>query len=268
VTEPLSPDGPGLTPRSLGITFRPEFFDGIDPELIERGDPVPSEVDEWATLAAAIEDAAERFTMIELGAGFGRWTVYAAAALRKLRPHVRYRLVAVEAEPTHFAWLRQHTRDYGLRRWSRRGTCRLIHAAVSGREGEEDFYVGDPGAWYGQALVRPENAGADAEVGRVRTIRLSHLLRRLGSVDLVDLDIQGAELEVLAEARSELSRVRRIHVETHTEAIDQALPELFSDWTLVAAQPLGARAETPFGPADYSGGGFQVWLNPGVTSLP
>jgi FkbM family methyltransferase len=262
VTEPLISDVRGLGPRSLGVRFRPEFFAGIDPEELDRANPVPSEFDEWATLAAAIDDAASRFTMIELGAGFGRWTVYAAAALRKLRPDVRYRLIAVEAEPTHFAWLRQHTRDYGLRRWSRRGSCRLINAAVSGREGDDDFYAGDPATWYGQALVRPENVGADAQVMRVQTIRLSRLLRRLGFVDLIDMDIQGAELEVLAEARSELSRVRRIHVETHSEAIDEALPGLFADWTLVAAKPLGAHAETPLGPADYSGGGFQVWLNP------
>jgi FkbM family methyltransferase len=226
---------------------------------------VPTEIDEWAALTDAIQDAADPFTMIELGAGFGRWTVNAAAALRKIKPHTSYRLVAVEAEPTHFAWLRRHTRDNGLRRWSRRGSCRLIHAAVSGSEGEDDFYVGDPAGWYGQALVRPENAGADAQVMRVETVRLSQLLRRLGFVDLVDMDIQGAELEVLAEARSELSRVRRIYVETHSAAIDEALPEIFSGWELVAAQPLGANAETPFGPAAYSGGGFQVWLNPAAT---
>ena len=258
MTEPLVPDGPAWTPRSLGVAFRPEFLEGVTPEELEAR---PSEFDQWATLAGAITDAAGRFTMVELGAGFGRWTVYAAAALRTSRPDVRHRLVAVEAEPTHFAWLRRHTRDHGLGRWSRGGTCRLIQAAASGSDGEEDFYVGDPARWYGQALVRPENVGADAEV-RVKTIRLSHLLRRLGFVDLLDLDIQGAELEVLSEARSELRRVRRIYVETHSAAIDEALPDLFLDWTLVAAQPLGASTETPYGPAEYTEGGFQVWLNP------
>jgi FkbM family methyltransferase len=255
--ERLAQDGPVFVPRWLGVKIRSEFVTGISSD-----DLVPSEVDEWATLRAAIEAADERFTMIELGAGFGRWTVNAAAALRKIKPQTRHRLVAVEAEPTHFTWLRRHTRDNGLRRWTWRGTCRLICAAVSGREGEDEFYVGNPAGWYGQALVRPENAGADAPTVRVRTIRLSDLLRQLGSVDLVDMDIQGAELEVLAEARSELHRVRRLYVETHSESIHDGLRDLMAGWTLVAAKPIGALVETPFGLADYGGGGFQAWRNP------
>jgi FkbM family methyltransferase len=250
--------------RSLGMTTRPEFRAGIVPAVIR-----PSDVDEWATLLAAIQAAGEHFTMIELGAGFGRWTVNAATALRRIKPHTRHRFAAVEAEPTHFAWLRLHTRDNGLRRWSRRGTCRLIHAAVSGRDGEDDeFYVGNPAGWYGQALVRPENSGAAAPTMRVRTIRLGNLLRDLGSVDLVDMDIQGTELEVLVEARPELHRVRRIYVETHSEAIDDALPDLLADWTLVAAQRVGERVETAFGLADYGGGGFQSWVNPEFSQAP
>jgi hypothetical protein len=120
-----------------------------------RPGPQPGEASEWQALLDALAEASGRLTMLELGAGFGRWTVYAAAAVRLYRPELRYRLVAVEAEPTHFRWLRQHTRDNGLRRWSRAGSYRLVEAAVSGQDGGDNFYVGDPRAWYGQALVRP-----------------------------------------------------------------------------------------------------------------
>jgi hypothetical protein len=89
--------------------------------------------------------------MLELGAGVGRWTVYAAAVISRYRPELRCRLVAVEAEPTHFRWLSQHTRANGLHCWSHAGSCRLVEEAVSGASGREPFYVGAiPGADMGR----------------------------------------------------------------------------------------------------------------------
>jgi len=135
---------------------------------LRRDWPVADEALEWQTLFDAIADADGRLTMLELGAGYGRWTVYAAAVIRRYRPELKYLLVAVEAEPTHFRWLKRHTRANGLLRGSRAGSCRLVEAAVSRASGRDSFYVGDPSAWYGQAVVRPENAGADAAVRQVR----------------------------------------------------------------------------------------------------
>jgi FkbM family methyltransferase len=233
--------------------------------VTDWGRPNADELTEWQSMFDAIEDARGRLTVFELGAGFGRFTVSAALALRRFRPEVKYRLVAVEAEPTHYRWLKQHTRANGLRRWSRAGTCKLIHAAISGAEGRDRFYVGDPKDWYGQALVRPENEGADARVAEVRTVTLSSLLRPLDRVDLIDLDIQGAELEVLSEAAPALGQVRRIHVETHSEEIDRGLPEVLEraagTWQQEAAIPLGAKCTTSQGEADFTGGGVQLWRN-------
>ena len=250
--------------EQLEVLTRGEFYEARTAVMGLVG-PGPWELSEWQALLDAVADASGRFTMLELGAGFGRWTVYAAAAIRRYRPELKYRLVAVEAEPTHFRWLRQHTRDNGLRRWSRAGSCRLLEVGVSREGGREKFFFGDPRGWYGQALVRPENETADAPVKQVKTVRLSELLRRLDRVDLIDLDIQGAELEVLAEAAPSLAHVRRIHVETHWDAIDQDLPAVFEqasgEWTLEIAVPLGARRSTPIGEADFSGGGVQLWRN-------
>jgi FkbM family methyltransferase len=231
----------------------------------DRARPSASELTEWQALLDAVDAADGWLTMLELGAGFGRWTVYAAAAIRRYRPDLKYRLVAVEAEPTHFRWLKQHTRDNRVRRWSRAGSCRLVKAAASAHAGRDSFFFGNPDAWYGQALVRPENETADAPVTQVRTVTLSSLLKPLDHVDLIDLDIQGAELEVLAEAAPSLGHVRRIHVETHLDVIDEQLPTVLSqaagDWVLETAVPLGAQRPTPLGDADFSGGGVQLWRN-------
>ncbi len=180
--------------------------------------------------------------------------------------------MAVEAEPTHFRWLKQHTRDNRLRRWSPAGSCKLVKAAVSRVSGRDRFFFGDPQAWYGQTLVRPENESADAPVMEVRTVTLSELLAPFNHVDVIDLDIQGAELEVLAEAAPSLGRVRRVHVETHFDVIDEQLPAVFEraagEWQQEIAIPLGARRSTPLGEADFSGGGVQLWRNDAYAETP
>ena len=262
----------------MGGLFERFLGDGAELDVITRGDfyppgtptsrrarPGAGEASEWQALLDAVADASGRLTMLELGAGYGRWTVFAVAAIRRYRPELKYRLVAVEAEPTHFRWLKQHTRDNRLRRWSRAGSCKLVEAAVSRENGRDSFFFGDPAAWYGQALVRPENASAQAAVTEVRTVRLSTLLEPLEHVDLIDLDIQGAELEVLDEAAASLGHVRRVHVETHLDVVDQELPAVFEraagDWVSEIAIPLGAQHATPLGDADFSGGGVQLWRN-------
>ena len=227
--------------------------------------PVAAELTEWEAMFDAIEDATRRLTMLELGAGFGRWTVNAAVALRRYRPELKHRFIAVEAEPTHYRWLKQHTRANGLRRWSRAGSCKLIQAAVSRQTGHDRFFFGNPRSWYGQTLVRPENETAEAPITEVRTVTLSRLLQPLDRVDLIDLDIQGAELEVLREAAPALGHVRRIHVETHFDEIDEQLPIVLGraagDWQQEITIPLGARCPTRLGEADFGSGGVQLWRN-------
>jgi FkbM family methyltransferase len=254
----------------LGVFTRSAFASGEAASMI--GEPLPHEAFEWMALLDAIAEATTYFTMLELGAGFGRWTVRAVAAIRRYRPDVMYRLVGVEAEPTHFEWLTMHTADNRVKPGSAAGTCELINAAISGNAGEDQFYFGDPAAWYGQALVRPENRGASALVRQVETVTLSSLVEPLDSVDLIDMDVQGAELEVLREAAPLFGRVRRIYVETHSTAIDEALASVFEyaegDWSLIVSAPLGARRRTPLGEALFTAGGAQLWANRGMQTAP
>jgi hypothetical protein len=56
----------------------------------------------------ALLEARKTFTMVELGAGWGRWLVSAACAARVQQLHLELRLVGVEAQPEHFRWMRKH----------------------------------------------------------------------------------------------------------------------------------------------------------------
>jgi len=86
---------------------------------------------EWIDLLESVVAASGSYTMIELGAGYGRWAVRAAYAAQQYDPKLHCRVIAVEAEPTVFGWMREHFRHNGLK--PRRHT--LLHAAVTDEAG-------------------------------------------------------------------------------------------------------------------------------------
>ena len=112
------------------------------------GYPILSETFEWIALLSAINDARDRFTMIELGAGVGRWSAAAACVARKFRPDLKVRLIAIEAEPTHFKWMCRNFSDNGVDQ----NQHRLVFGAVGSKDGAARFVSGEARAWYGQAL--------------------------------------------------------------------------------------------------------------------
>jgi FkbM family methyltransferase len=226
---------------------------------------------EWVDIVESVRAARGCYTMIELGAGFGRWLVRAVAVLRQLAPDLPFALVAVEAEPTHMLFLREHFELNGIDpddHW-------LIEAAVAARTGYAKFAVGRATSWYGQAIVgaasrfdrmkrlwRKSPAGADVDV--VKTVDLRTILDRFERVDLIDLDVQGQELEVLSAAADELDRkVARLHIGTHATAIEAGLRELLAQrgWEPVNDYACGKESQTPFGRIAF-GDGVQTWANP------
>jgi FkbM family methyltransferase len=247
----------GFTADFLGTRYRSDFFTRWPPQPHDRYEeppypPLDEEYFEWIDLLEAVASAHGHFTMLELGAGFGRWTVRGAAAAQQRG--LSYTLVAVEAEPTHFEWLMQNLRDNAVSLQD----CRLIRAAATDRDGTIGFHVGDPSACYGQSI------GGTTEVAAVS---LKTLLRPLDIVDLIDMDVQGAEFNVLAAARESLcQKVKRVHVGVHSQQHRRIL-ELFRDLTW---KPHFVYADdtadlTPWGRINFQDG-VQGWVNPRLHS--
>lgn len=91
----------------LGILTRSSYFNlhavtSEDISVATEYPPFDEEYFEWIDVLESVYNAQDRFTMIELGAGWGRWMTAAFGALRQLKPEMPYTLVGVEAEPTHF----------------------------------------------------------------------------------------------------------------------------------------------------------------------
>lgn len=217
---------------------------------------------EWIDLLESIAAAKERFTMVELGAGFGRWIVSATAVIR-LHRDIPFYLVGVEAEDRHFEMMRRHFLDNGLNP----DEHRLIKAAVAEKSGSTYFIAGDSEDWWGQAIV-PKDAKfvdhPDAETIAVPCLSIEAILESIELVDLIDMDVQGAEADAVRGSREALcAKVKRIHIGTHSTAIEWDLARLFSGMGWVCANnfPCGRTVQTHYGPISF-GDGVQTWINP------
>lgn len=235
----------------------------------------------------AVASARESFTMLELGAGFGRWAVRAIFAAQQLNASMPCRVIAVEPEPVVFGWMHQHFRE---NRIDKRGHA-LIHAAISDVPGSAMFYIGGPrggpfdrppNAWYGQALTKNyDRAGMSRLDGiyagfrvvehhsgwrsiHVPSVTVQSLLNDLTRVDLIDLDVEGQELISLSQAIEEVdAKVKRLHIGTHSPEIESGLRQLLNahGWECKADYSLLSTNQTPWGPIHFENGA-QSWINP------
>jgi FkbM family methyltransferase len=151
--------------------------------------------------------------VIDAGANQGAFT---DAFLRLHRPE---RMVLVEAIPGLAMKLRaRHERD---RRIS------IVSAALSDRDGEARFEINRSEASSSLLPIDPRNSqwfGRDLSVANsvvVPTLTLPQLMGRekLDQVDLLKLDVQGAERLVLTGGADVLDRVRVIYTEVFFEPL-------------------------------------------------
>jgi FkbM family methyltransferase len=276
---------PGWTRNWLGVRTRADIQSletAATPMRVAFEPPDASEdLFEWLSVLESVVESHGPYTIVELGAGWGRWAVNAVAALRQLDARRPFHVVAVEAEPTHFRWLRRHLVDNDIDPSAQT----LIRAAVAPTGGRVRFRVGDPAAWYGQA-IEPDDPAARAagpvsrlvrwggnvlrdlrrsqRVQRVRAVSLDTVLEPLRDVDLVDADVQGVEADVFEAAADLLgAKVRRVHVGTHGADNEERLRALFRrlGWECRVDYPGGGERETPWGPVLFEEGA-QSWVNP------
>jgi FkbM family methyltransferase len=127
-------------------------------------------------------DQMQARTIVDLGAHIG------LATLRLLAAHPGARVVAVEADPVLASRLR--TNVSGL-------PVTVVHAAVSAHEGERAFFRADRSSWTNSL----EQVLPSQERITVPSITLAGLLEELEleQVDLLKIDIEGAEWEVLRD---------------------------------------------------------------------
>jgi FkbM family methyltransferase len=242
------------------------------------GPVIHEELFEWIDVAETILQARKKYTFIELGCGYGRWIVFAFLALNQ-QCSLPASWIGFDPEPSHYAWALEHLRINGV------SNARIIEAAVGATDGEANFFTGAADAWYGQYLApealeptTPEKRGERLlngqkeqpfdTISRVKMVSLVTILGPLDHVDLIDCDIQGAELDVLtAAAKAVDSKVSRLHVATHSPEVEEGLRELFRGlgWRKLNDYTMGKENDTRFGKVTFVDG-VQSWVNPRFNS--
>jgi FkbM family methyltransferase len=249
-----------------GVKVRDWLFTGKTKNLpggpVSVGHPtVNCEYFEWLTLMAAVLSAKDHFTMVECGAGWGRWLAAAAqlARQRKLSIH----LLGVEGDACHFDWMQTVLRDNGVRPEEQHLECAIVSSEV----GEVQFLTSDdPSTFYGQRIVTPREAvdlhgAAGFRCNRRTAVTLAGILAQVQCADLVSIDLGRCEDEVVASALDELrAKARVIQIHTATEESHQRLETTFETkgWRLVFNFPPGRASETFAGPVNFDQG-LQVW---------
>ncbi len=237
--------------------IQPKWFDSLKRILRDE------QMFEWITIVETVLCAGERCVMPDLGSGYGRWLVNAGLLSRHLRraPFV----IGVEAEDTHFRWMKEHLADNGISPEEQR----LFHSPITGKRQGVPFTIGHPDDWYGQAVLPSAEAGfgnwPNAHVEMRQSIILEDLIGDMPVVDLLDLDIQGMEAEVISSSIELIhKRVKRLHVGTHSREIEATLRQVMSAIGRHAHFDYpGATNNCPTaaGPINF-GDGVQCWINP------
>jgi FkbM family methyltransferase len=139
--------------------------------------------------------------IIDCGANIGLATIF----WKRCFPASR--IIAFEPDPAIFATLERNVRTFGL------GSVTLHDRAVWTAETSLEFRT------EGGAGGRLDPAAKGDDVVHVPTVRLRDFLA--DRVDLLKVDIEGAETEVLADCADVLSNVERLFVEYHSQRSGQ-----------------------------------------------
>ncbi|NES88382.1 FkbM family methyltransferase [Okeania sp. SIO2B9] len=215
---------------------------------------------DWIALLECVRSASGTFRMAELGAGWAPWLVRAAFAAKQLPAIEQIELVGVEADATHYSWMKSHFLDNQLNPEK----YHLLHGAVAPKSMRLQFpKLDNPDEDYGASINAVSKSGKYVEVQGYPLTDILELFT--GPLDFVHTDIQGAEYEAIPEAMRLLkSKVKAMMVGTHTslEKHNQ-LNQLFLDhgWKPVMVFPRKSEVETEFGKVTFYDG-FLFYTNP------
>lgn len=143
-------------------------------------------------------DAIPASRIVDLGASVG------LATLRLLSSHPEARVIAVEADPVLIPRLRANVEGLSVT---------VVAAAVGGASGQRSFYRSDADSW-GNSLERTSDRQTAVTVP---VLSLAELFDEndLDRVDLMKLDVEGAEWEILDDSSDQLFRSQAIIGEIH-----------------------------------------------------
>jgi hypothetical protein len=260
----------GYLTNFLGVLLDPRYFPGLlDGKGGQvEGVPIPAnwhaDLAEWAAALRAVELSRDRFTVLELGCGWGCWLNNAGAAARRLGRDVR--LIGIEGDEGHVAFAHEATAVNGFAP----GQV-TIHRGVAAADSGVALFPRQAKAgvaWglepvFGATEAQRRRAAAERTHDEVPMIALGEILAPVPRLDLLHVDIQGGEAELVAGTREVLrNKVAYLVIGSHSRQIEGRLFDMLlaDGWRLEMERP-AILVLTDSGPV-VSVDGVQGWRNP------
>ena len=253
----------------LGVKIRPEFFPNILSEKMGTVEPRPipanwhADIAEWASCLRSVDLSGDRFVMLELGCGWGCWMTNLGVAAKSMGKNVK--LYGIEADQDHLGFARASFSDNGITKKEF-----VLSLGIAGKAGSVALFPSIESGidWGGTAIFNPseeelKNAIDSDKYVRMPIIDIAALIKDERKLDLLHVDIQGAELGLLTELFGLLcEKVRYIFIGTHSKQIEAGLFDLFASkqiWKLEMERPaiFGLTDGQPVVQVD----GVQAWRN-------
>jgi Methyltransferase FkbM domain len=231
----------------LGVKIRPEFFPNILAERVGIVEPVPipanwhADIAEWASCLRSVDLADDQFVMLELGCGWGCWMNNLGVAAKSSGKKIK--LYGIEADQEHLGFARSSLNDNGITK-----SEYVLSHGIAGKRGSIALFPSIESGinWGGTAIFNPNaeqlrQATNSGKYVRMPVVDIPALMKDEKKLDLLHVDIQGAELGLLTELFEFLcSKVRYIFIGTHSKQIEGGLFDLFtsnSTWKLELERP-------------------------------
>lgn len=176
-----------------------------------------------------------RGVIVDIGANIGAFVLDCALGSAQVT------VEAYEPNPRVFRTLAQNVDANGLRK-----RVRIFNEAVSAREGVLRLWTAGPTLAV-SAFAPSGERGAAVDV---RSVALSTVIERAGDVALLKVDAEGAEGEILSDARS-LARVAAVVGEYHEHLLSDSLSRVRDGLTAAGFVPRVTR-DRRCGPLFYA----------------
>jgi FkbM family methyltransferase len=161
---------------------------------------------EFDAAAELVRDRKAPLFIVDAGGYIGT----AAIALAQLFPNAT--IVTLEPSDENYRILAQNVEPYG--------NIVPIHAALDAEDGEKPLFDRGTGDW-GFSMAADVAERGLPEVGMTRTVSIPSLLAQMKRerVDILKLDIEGAERDVLSGSASWIDKVDMLFVELHDRIV-------------------------------------------------
>lgn len=253
----------------LGVKVDIEIFPTILPPMsgIVEGIPWPNnwhaDLAEFGAALRAVDLAGETFTAVELGCGWACWLNCTGAAARAAGKKVK--LIGVEGDKTHVNWANRSLTENGFK-----GNFEIMHGIAGARAGIALFPNHEGEAWGLQAVFDPSveqiEQGRTGSSHQVLTVfTFDQIAADHGNIDLLHMDIQGAEADLIESCQIALKRnVRYIVIGTHSREIEGRIEKvmLSNEWLMEMDRPAIISLES--GRQTLRVDGVQGWRNPNL----